>query len=79
MLCVPIHSSSVGIVTKPRVTMGEAQCDLMEVTQWKECHENDETASVRRMRCRFMSETSLKQVVSQIVTGIQVTTLNPWR
>ena len=54
--------------------MGEAQCGLMVVTQWKECDENDETASVRRMRCRVVTDASLR-----LVTGLRVTMLNPRR
>ena len=50
----------------------------MVVTQWR-CHENDETASVRRVRCRVVNEASVKQVVALIVTEIQVTMLKPWR
>ena len=46
------------------------------MTQWKGCHEDAETASVRRMTCRVVNEASLKQVVAQIVTGLQVTMLN---
>ena len=45
----------------------------MAVTQSKRCHENDEAASVRRVWCRVGSEASLKQVVAQIVTELQVT------
>ena len=64
MRWVPIQPSSIETVTEPRVTMGEAQCGLMVVTQWKGCHENDETASVRRVRCRVANEASLKRVVA---------------
>ena len=30
---------------------GETHCGMMVVTQSKWCHNNDETASVRRVRC----------------------------
>ena len=80
MRWVTIQPSSIGTVTKPPVTMEEKlNKSLMVVTQWKGCHENDETASVRRMRCRVVNQASLKQVVASIVTGLQVTMLNPWR
>ena len=51
----------------------------MAVTESKRCHENDETASVRRVRCRVASEARLKQVVALIVTELQVTMLKPSR
>ena len=44
--------------------MGEGQCGLMEVTQWKGCHENDETASVRRVRCRDSSHDAESMVMT---------------
>ena len=52
---------------------------MMAVTQSKRCHENDETESVRRVRCRVVNEGSSKQIVAQIVTELQVTMLKPWR
>ena len=36
----------------------------MAETQEKRCHEIDETASVRRVRCRVTNEASLKQEVA---------------
>ena len=45
--------------------------------QSKRCRENDETASVRRVRCRVANEASLKQAL--IVTELQVTMLKPRR
>ena len=45
----------------------------------KRGHEKDETANVRRVRCRVVNEANLKQVVPLIVTEIQVPMLNPWR
>ena len=65
MRWVPIQPSSIGTVTKPRVTMGEKRnSGTMAVTQWKRCHENDETATIPRLRCKFLNEASLKQVVA---------------
>ena len=52
---------------------------MMAVTQPKRCHENDETASARQVRCRVANEASLKQVVAQIVTELQDTMLKPRR
>ena len=73
---VSIQPSSIETVTKPRVTMEKRlNSGMMAVTQWKRGHENDETASVRRVRCRVASEARLKQVVAQIVTELQVTML----
>ena len=80
MRWVSIQLSSVGTVTKPRVTMGKKlNSGTMAVTQWKRCHENVETASVRWVRCRVATEASLERVVAQIVTKLQVTRLQPWR
>ena len=39
---------------------------MTAVTQSERCHENDETASVRRARCRVANEASLKQVVALV-------------
>ena len=64
MRWVTIQPSSIGTVTRPRVTMVKAQCGLMVVTQWKGCRENDETASVCQVRCRVANEASLKRVVA---------------
>ena len=45
--------------------MGEKlNSGTMALTQWKRCHESDETAGVRRVRCRVANEASLKQVVA---------------
>ena len=60
MRWVTIQPFAIETVTEPRVTMEAAQCGLMVVTQWKGCHENDETASVRRVRCRVAHEANLK-------------------
>ena len=79
MRWAPIQPSSNGTLTKPRVTMGEKlQCGTTVVTQLR-CHGNEETASVRRVRCRVVSEASLKLAVAYIVTEIHVTMLRPWR
>ena len=43
---------------------GKPNSGTIVVTQWKRCHENDETASVRRVRCRVVNEARLKQVVA---------------
>ena len=52
MRWVPILPSSIGNRDKASSHVGrEAQCGLMMVKQWKRCHEKDETASVRRVRC----------------------------
>ena len=65
MRWVPIQPSSIGNRDKASRHDGEeAQCGLMMVTQWKRCHDNDETASVRRVSCRDANEASLKQVVA---------------
>ena len=78
MRWIPIQPSSIGTMTKPRVTMGKKlNSGMMAVTQSKRCHE--ETASVRRVRCRIANKASLKQVVALIVTEPQVTMLKPWR
>ena len=66
---VPIQASSIGNRDKASSHDGrEAQCGLMMVTQRKRCHENDDSASVRRVRCsvrcRVVHEASLKQVVA---------------
>ena len=47
MRWVPIQPSAIETVTLRRVTMEKAQCGMMVVTQWKGCHENDETARTR--------------------------------
>ena len=65
MRWISIQPSPIATVTKPRVTMGEKlDSGTMTGTQWKRCHENDETGSVRRVRCRAASEARLKQVVA---------------
>ena len=62
---VAIQPSSIETVTKPRDTMGESlNSGMIVVTQSKRCHENDETASVRWVRCRVANEASLKQIVA---------------
>ena len=66
---VSFQPSSIGIVTKPRVTMKEKlNGGMMVVTQWTRCHGNDETARVHRLkcsaRCRVAFEASLSQVVA---------------
>ena len=73
---VSLQPSSIGIVTKPRVTMKEKlNGGMTVVTQWTRCHGNDETARVRRSRCsvvcRVAFEASLRQVVAWIVTEPQ--------
>ena len=52
MLRVSFQPSSIGIVTKPRVTMKEKRnSGLVVVSQSKRCHENDDIARVHRVRC----------------------------
>ena len=65
----PIQPSSIGNRDKASSHDGEeAQSGPMMVTMWKRCHENDEIASVRRVRCsvrrRVVNEASLMQVVA---------------
>ena len=64
MRWVPIQASSTGTVTEPRVTMEEKLNSSTTVVRQLRCHENDETASFRRVRCRVVNEASLKQVVA---------------
>ena len=64
MMWVSFHPSSIGIVTKPRVTMKDKRnSGLVVVSQSTRCHENDEIARVHRVRCsgrcRFAIEASL--------------------
>ena len=80
MRWVPIQPSSIG-------TRDKASSHGGEEAQWwydggdtaeKGVTENDENRK-RSVSCRVVSEASLKQVVPQIVTEVQVTMLNPWR
>ena len=55
MRWVSLQPSSIGIVTKPRVTTKEKlDSGMMVVTRWTKCHGNDETARVRQSKCSVM-------------------------
>ena len=58
------------------VTLEKAECGLVAVTQWKRCHQNDETASVRRVRqCRSHGgdvRMCIKQAPCLLCTDVEV-------
>ena len=64
MRWVSILPSSIGTVTKPRVTMGEKLNSGTTVVTQLRCHGNSETARVHGVRCRVVNEASLKHVVA---------------
>ena len=61
MRWVSLQPSSIGIVTKPRVTTKEKlNSGMTVVVRWTKCHGNDETARVRQPRCSVMCSVALE-------------------